>query len=212
MLAVMICAMASRSVAAAEGFLLGDSIGEGISMFAGIKGVARPSVSLRRSDLGPQFEKIPKGAVALLSLGINDAIDPLEHLRPSIERVIEKAEKTGEKFVWIGPPCVLKAWDLRAKAVDDYLRARLARTSIQYVSMRDPQICHPSMRTRDGEHFTPAGYRYLWQKIRMESAFGAEVEAPLRPTFVTASVMAAKPRVRKQAQAPVRRRYVRQDD
>jgi lysophospholipase L1-like esterase len=209
-LAVALGAMASDRAVAAEGIVLGDSIGEGISQINGIKSVARRSISLRRSDISPQLAQIPKGAVALLSLGANDAYDPVEHLRPAIERVIEKAEKTGEKFVWVGPPCVLTAWDQRFKAVDEYLRTRLAKTTIQYVSLRDPQICHPAMRTRDGAHFTAAGYRYLWQKIRLESTYGALVEAPpARPVLVTASVT-AKPHVRKQA--PPRRRYVRQYD
>jgi hypothetical protein len=132
----------------------------------------------------------------------------VEQLRSSIGGVIEKALRTGEKFVWIGPPCVLKSWDPRAKAVDDYLRQRLATTTIQYVSMRDPQICRPTLRTPDGAHFTSAGYHYLWQKIQTESTFGAEVEVPGRPTLVAADT-AAKAGTRKQAS---RRRYVRQDN
>src|ERR1700682_2415026 len=89
----------------------------------------------------PQFQHTPKGAVALMTLGLNDAAIPVQAMRKDIETVIEGAQKTGERIVWIGPPCVLKSWDKRAKEMDDYLRQRLASTAIQYVSLRDPQIC-----------------------------------------------------------------------
>jgi hypothetical protein len=171
---------------AAEAFFLGDSIAADTAETMGLKGAARQSVSLRRNAVAPQFAHIPKGAIAIMSLGLNDASDPVENMRKDIEMVIEGAEKTGEKFVWVGPPCVLKAWDHRAKAMDDYLRARLAKTAIQYVSLRDPQICHAGLRTGDGEHFTDRGYRYIWQKIQRDSSFGAEVEMPARAPFTYA--------------------------
>ena len=113
--------------------------------------------------------------------------------------MIEGARKTGERIVWVGPPCVLKSWDKRAKEMDDYLRQRLAATSIQYVSLRDPQICQPGMRSRDGEHFTDAGYRYVWQKIQRDSTFAATMELPKRATPAPAATK-AKARPKRQAQ------------
>jgi hypothetical protein len=44
------------------------------------------------------------------------------------------------------------------------------------------------MRSSDGEHFTDAGYRYVWQKIRRDSTFAAAVELPKRAPYVQASV------------------------
>ena len=145
-------------------------------------------MSLRRNAIAPQFQRIPKGAVALMTLGLNDAAIPVQAMRKDIEMVIEGAQKTGERIVWIGPPCVLKSWDKRAKEMDDYLRQRLATTGIQYVSLRDPQICKPGMRSSDGEHFTDAGYRYVWQKIQRDSTFAAAVELPKRVPFTHAAV------------------------
>lgn len=160
---------------AAEGYFLGDSIGDDTARTIGLRGAAKTSVHLRRAGVLPQFARLPKGAIALMSLGLNDAADPYQSLTGDIERVIAAAEKTGEKFVWIGPPCVLKGWDKRNAELDAYLAERLAKTSIQYVSLRDPEICRSGMRSRDGEHFTPAGYRYVWQKIQRDSTYAAEV-------------------------------------
>jgi hypothetical protein len=178
-------------VQAAEGFFIGDSIAAATAQTIGLRGAAHHSVSLRRNAIAPQFARVPKGAVALMTLGLNDAAIPVQAMRKDIEMVIEGAQKTGERAVWIGPPCVLKSWDKRAKEMDDYLRVRLATTSIQYVSLRDPQICKPGMRSSDGEHFTDAGYRYVWQKIQRDSTFAATVELPKRVPFTHAS---AEPR------------------
>jgi hypothetical protein len=184
----LLTAMAAHcAVLAADGFFIGDSIAADTAQTIGMRGVAHHSVSLRRNAIGPQFQRIPKGAVVLMTLGLNDAAIPVNAMRKDIEIVIDGALKTGERVVWIGPPCVLKSWDKRAREMDDYLRQRLARTSIQYVGLRDAQICQPAMRARDGEHFTDAGYRYVWEKIRRESSFAAEVEAPRRTTVVHAA-------------------------
>src|SRR5690606_25427777 len=126
----------------------------------------------------------------------NDAAIPVKGLRADIEWVIAGALKTGAKMVWIGPPCVLKRWDIRAREMDDYLRQRLASTMIQYVSLRDPQICQRAMRTGDGEHFTTAGYRYVWAKIQRDSAYAATIELPKRSAPVEAK---AKARPKRQA-------------
>ena len=194
---VVLLAMGGLSpLQAAEGFFIGDSIAAAAAQTIGMRGVARHSVSLRRNAIAPQFGRVPKGAVALMSLGLNDAAIPVQAMRKDIETVIEGAQRTGERIVWIGPPCVLKSWDRRAKEMDDYLRHRLATTSIQYVSLRDPQICRPAMRTSDGEHFTDAGYRYVWQKIQRDSTFAAEVELPKRVPFTHASAE-ARPRARR---------------
>lgn len=194
---------------ATEGYALGDSIAAAMAQTIGMKGAAHHSVSLRRNAVAPQFTQLPKGAIAIMSLGLNDAAIPVDAMRKDIEVVIEGVEKTGEKFIWVGPPCVLKSWDTRAKQMDDYLRQRLADTAIQYVSLRDPQICQRALRTSDGEHFTDAGYRYLWLKIQRDSSYAAEVEMgrqavaqaaidakpKTQPTaFVYASATKTKPR------------------
>ncbi|MFM9943117.1 MAG: hypothetical protein ACKVP7_26920 [Hyphomicrobiaceae bacterium] len=156
--------------------MLGDSIGMGIATTIGLKQVAKRSFSLRRGDIAAQLAALPAGAVGLMSLGLNDAADPVEHLSKSIERIIDTALRTERQLVWLGPPCVLKAWDKRAAELDAFLKQRLATTAIQYVSLRDDKICDAALRTRDGEHFTVPGYRYLWEKIRRDSPLAATIE------------------------------------
>ena len=179
--------MAALPARAAEGFVIGDSIAASFAQTLGIKSIATHSVSVRRNaprPIGPQFARLPKGAVTLMGLGINDAATPVKGLQKDIEWVIAGALATGGKIVWVGPPCVLKKWDNRAKEMDDYLRQRLASTSIQYVSLRDPQICQPAMRARDGEHFTAAGNRYVWEKIKRDSSYAATIVLA-KPATVT---------------------------
>lgn len=223
-IAAIFIALFARPALAAEGFFIGDSIGQDVAQTTGQRGVARPSVNLRTNDVINQMGRLPKGAIALMSIGLNNAADPVDWLRPSIERVIAAALATGEKFVWIGPPCVLKKWDKRAEQLDAFLRDRLAATSIQFVSLRDPQICQPKMRSSDGEHFTPNGYLYVWQKIQHDSSFAAAVEinkaiaharvedeaqSPAKAPSVASSAAKADPRPRKATRrvhesAPVR--------
>jgi len=185
--AAFMCAASASRCEAAEGFFIGDSIAAAAAQTIGMRGVAHHSVSLRRNAIAPQFERVPKDAVAIMSLGLNDAAIPVHAMRHDIEVVIEGALRTGARIVWVGPPCVLKSWDNRAKEMDDYLRRRLATTSIQYVSLRDAQICQPAMRTRDGEHFTDAGYRYVWRKVQRDSSYAAEVEPPKHLPVIHAS-------------------------
>lgn len=164
------------AVRATEAIVLGDSIGVGIATTIGFKHVAKRSFSLRRGDVASQLAQIPPDRIGLMSLGLNDAADPVEHLTKSIEKVIDAAGKVDRKLVWLGPPCVIgKKWDGRAEQLDQHLKQRLAQTTIQYVSLRDEKICSPGLRTRDGEHFTTEGYRYVWERIRRESAFAATI-------------------------------------
>lgn len=176
---------------AAEGYFIGDSIGQGIAQMTGLPGLAKPSVNLRRSEIADQLRRAPKGSVVLMSLGLNDAVDPVPALTPYIEKVIAAAEATGARVVWVGPPCVLKAWDEKAARLDEHLRTRLLASTIQYVSLRDADICQPAIRARDGEHFTPGGYRYVWEKIQRASSFASEVQipAPRTPGRVMAAAL-----------------------
>lgn len=175
-LSLLVMVATADKAAADQGFFIGDSIAAATAQTLGIGGVARHSVSLRRKTIQEHFQRIPKGAVALMSLGLNDAAIPVKAMHKDIEQVIAGAMATGERVVWIGPPCVMKKWDNRAAEMDAYLAARLATTTIQYVSLRDSQICQRTMRSSDGEHFTIAGYRYVWQKIQRDSKFAALVE------------------------------------
>jgi hypothetical protein len=142
----------------------------------GLKTIAKRSFSLRRGDVAAQVEKLPADHVGVMSLGLNDAADPVQHLAKSIEKVVDVLVSSGRRIVWVGPPCVLKAWDNRASELDQHLRQRLAGTAIEYVSLRDEAICAPRLRTRDGEHFTVEGYKYVWEKIRRDSKLAAGLQ------------------------------------
>ena len=176
LLAGLIVGSDAGEARAADAIVLGDSIGKGLAATVGLKTVAKISFSLRKGDIEGQLAVVPPDAVGLISLGLNDAGDPVSQLDKFIERMIEAMLRSGRKLVWLGPPCVLKKWDARAAEMDEHLRRRLATTAIQYVSLRDDRICAPKLRTGDGEHFTVEGYRYLWDKIRRDSTLAASVE------------------------------------
>jgi hypothetical protein len=180
--AAILLSLLAHPASAAQGFFLGDSIADDTAKTVGMPGAARTGEHLRRGAVIPQFTRLPKGSVALMSLGLNDAEDSYKGLIGDIERVITAAEATGEKFVWIGPPCVRKSWDNHNEQLDAYLSTRLAATRIQYVSLRDPKICGGGIRSGDGEHFTEAGYRYVWEKVKRDSAFAALVEPTAAPS------------------------------
>lgn len=178
-------AQSPREAAAAESaaVVVGDSIGVGIATAAGLPSRARISFSLRRSDLAAMLSQAPKGALVILSAGLNDAGDPLDQVSPSLDRAVATIGKSGRRVVWVGPPCVFSKLADRTKALDAHLRERLAGTGIEYVSLSDDWICRRENRTGDGVHFHHAGYLYLWDKIRRDA-----------PTAATITVAECQPR------------------
>ena len=131
----------SLPAAASEGVVLGDSIGLGIADAAGLKGFARVSLSLRKPNLEPDLAKVPLDGVVILSLGTNDAEDPVQQLDRFIEKVIDAAVASKRRIVWLGPPCLFQRRRDTAAEIDAYLKERLAKTPIQYVSLHDGWIC-----------------------------------------------------------------------
>lgn len=167
--------LAARPANAGEATVIGDSIGDDMAKTVGLRTVARTSFSVRRHDIRRQLEQVPAGHVVIVSAGLNDGAAPVAHLKPFLERAIGHLEASGHRVVWMGLPCVLKKWDAAAERIDAYLTERLGASAIQYVSLRDDTICSRAMRTGDGEHFKPKGYRYLWAKIRAEAPYAATV-------------------------------------
>jgi len=172
--------------------VVGDSLGLGLAQTIDLPRRAHLSVSMRRGDVSQQFRSLPPGAIAVLSLGVNDAADPVAHLRPGIERVIAAAESTGLRFVWIGPPCVFVRWDPQAALLDTYLRSRLATTRIQFVSLRDRRLCTREVRTSDGIHFTHAGYQTVWEIIRRDAPFAAGIDTRIAAPIQTPATAQAR--------------------
>lgn len=182
--------------AAASPAVIGDSLGVGVSMASGVKGHAANGVSIRGPRVIEQIKKLAPGTVAYMSLGTNDAVGSVKGLEKSIDAVIAAAERGRVKLVWLGPPCVNRAWDKNARDLDVMLRERLAAANVTYVSMRDSQLCSNELHARDGVHLTMKGYSYMWAKAQSAAAVRvASVESsPLPVAPAAARVVAAENR------------------
>jgi hypothetical protein len=155
--------------------ILGDSIGVGISMASGLPRLAHNSVSIRSADAINQVRRTPRDAVAFLSLGTNDAVGSIAGVTSPIDRIVDAARDANVSLVWIGPPCVLKSWNINVVKLDAVLQERLA-SRIPYVSIADPRICDPSLRARDGVHFTMRGYQMLWRRARAAASARIDID------------------------------------
>ncbi len=149
---------------AANGVVVGDSLGVGISMAGGLENHAKNSVTIRGTRAIEQLREVRPGSTVFMSLGTNDAVGPVKGIEKSIDNVVQAAKAARVKLIWLGPPCVTKAWDRNAAELDGILRERLKGSGVVYVSMRDQNICAPSVRSSDGVHFNMRGYRAMWAK------------------------------------------------
>lgn len=165
-------------VHAANEIVSGDSLGVGIAMASGFENRAANSVSIRAGSAVEQLRKIRPGSTVFMSLGTNDAVGSIKGLDKGIDRIVQTAKASRLKLIWIGPPCVNKAWDSRAVELDGILRARLTGSGITYVSMRDPSLCSPSVRASDGVHFNMEGYRSMWSKAAAASGYQVASVSP----------------------------------
>jgi hypothetical protein len=152
---------------AADVYILGDSIGEGVAMAAHVRGLARVSVHIRGRGPIDQIERTPKGATAILVLGSNDADGITSNLDKPIDNIVQAAAKRDIRLVWIGPHCVRRSWDHKARELDQYLSTALEARKVQYVSMRDPALCSGHLWERDGVHLKMLGYAFIWEKARV---------------------------------------------
>lgn len=162
-------AVPTAARAAPEAIVIGDSLGVGVSMASGLTRLARNSVAIRGGAVLDQIRQAAPGSVVFMSLGTNDAVGRIDGLDGDIGRIV--AASRDVKLVWIGPPCVLKSWDASAERLDGVLKARTRGTGVTYVSMRDPGMCAPGSRAKDGVHFTMAGYGMLWAKARVTAGY-----------------------------------------
>jgi hypothetical protein len=176
--------IASASAHAAEAIVLGDSIGAGVAAAARLPRLARPSVSLRGEEIFEQLRRAPRGATAVLALGANDAFDAPQSVGPKVDRILAAAERADLRLVWVGPPCVRKAWNRRAQALDERLRALLSGRAT-YVSVIEPRFCEARIKAPDGVHFTLRGYGLVWAKARAaaEAQSSAGASGLLRTTL-----------------------------
>ena len=138
--------------------------GAGRPKAAHAKGLAKISVHIRGRKALEQIAQTPPGSTAFLVLGTNDANGSIARLDKSIDDIVSAAEKKNITLVWMGPPCVRKSWDTRARELDVILREKLASTSVRYVSMRDDAMCSGAFHEPDGVHLKMKGYVHMWEK------------------------------------------------
>jgi hypothetical protein len=107
------------------------------------------------------------------------------------------------KLVWIGPPCVNKAWDKNAAELDGILRDALSGTGVTYVSMRDASLCSAALRGKDGVHFNMEGYRNMWSRTAAASGYQvASISTPLRRPITNGKKQQRKESVAEHAAGP----------
>jgi hypothetical protein len=197
--ALILCAPAAF---AAPGIILGDSLGVGVSMAAGVPRLAHNSVAIRSADALDQIKRTPQGTVAFISLGTNDAVGSITNVEPGIDRIIDAAKSSGVKLVWIGPPCVFKPWNANVEKLDAILKRKLSSGPVSYVSMADSAVCDRTIRAGDGVHFNMRGYAMLWGRAR--DAAGIAIDAKPHEFSSHAKVR----RVKHRRKAPYPRAYI----
>jgi len=130
--------------------------------------LAKIGIHIRGPKALAQIEQTPRGATVFIVLGTNDAEGSIKSIAKSIDDIVAAGHRKDLNMTWIGPPCVRKSWDTRARELDEILRNQLAGTAVKYVSMRDPRLCSGTFHEPDGIHLTMKGYHYMWDKVRAE--------------------------------------------
>jgi hypothetical protein len=163
-IAIVLLAASSVRVQAAEGEVIGDSLGVGVGWASKLPSHAKISVSIQSGAILEQLRQARRGDTVFMSLGTNDAVSGALNVKGKVESIVKTANELGVKLVWIGPPCVMKSWDVNSGKLDSILREQLAGTSVTYVGMRSEGLCDRSIRAPDGVHFSMEGYSRMWRK------------------------------------------------
>ena len=174
-LALLLCV--APSLAFAEDIrIIGDSIGEGLHLATNIPSPAnRFNVAIYTPFIFQQIKEMPRGATVFMSLGTNDAVGGARDVEARVKAIVAAADAQGIKLYWVGPPCVIKPWQVHSKKLDEILQSELEGTSVTYVSLQDPAFCDPSIHAGDGVHFSMAGYARLWHKAATVAGIPVEV-------------------------------------
>src|SRR5882672_1927603 len=168
------CVLAALATAhATTNIVIGDSLGEGLAEVSHLKSFAHISVHIRGSKALDQVRRAPESSTAFVVLGTNDAEGSITNLDKSIDDILDLAAKKRMKLVWIGPPCVHRPWDTRARELDKMLAAKLPPRGVTYVPMRDQAFCTGGLHEPDGVHLKTKGYAYMWDKAQRLAGFGA---------------------------------------
>jgi hypothetical protein len=158
--------VSSSAFAAADAYVVGDSIGDGIAIASGEQNLAHMGVHIRGPKALAQIARAPVGSKVFIFLGTNDAEGSINNIGKSVDDIVAAVTSRRLNAVWVGPHCVKKAWDSRGRELDAFLGSHLAGTGIKYVSMRDSRICSGVFHEPDGVHLTMKGYHYMWDIAR----------------------------------------------
>ena len=166
LISIAICGtLTSPASAADEIRVIGDSIGEGIHLATNYPSPAnRFNVAIYTPNIFQQIKEMPEGAKVFMSLGTNDAVGGLVDQKKRVEAIVAAAQAQKIQLYWLGPPCVLKPWEVSSRKLDEALAAQLAGTSVTYISLQESAFCEAALHAGDGVHFTMAGYSRMWQK------------------------------------------------
>jgi hypothetical protein len=193
------CVLAALATArATTGIVISDSLGVGFAEVSHLKNFARNSVHIRGPKALDQIRGAPQGWTAFVVLGTNDAEGSITNLDKSIDDILGAAAKKHMRVVWIGPPCVHRPWDTRARELDKMLATKLPPRGVTYVPMRASAFCAGGLHEPDGVHLKTKGYAYMWDKARRVAGLdttGSIMTAAAAPSKPAASRGAA-------AQAP----------
>jgi lysophospholipase L1-like esterase len=177
-----------------NGYVLGDSLGEGVADVSHLHKLAGISVHIRGPRALEQLAQTPPNATVFLVLGTNDANGTIAKLDRHIDNIVQAAEQKSITLIWLGPPCVRPYWDSRARDLDRMLQARFAGTSVNYVSMRDAELCSGAMQEPDGVHLKTKGYVHMWQKAAAAAGYQVAAAELPRPEKVAARIPLPAPR------------------
>jgi hypothetical protein len=184
------CVLAALATAhATTNIVIGDSLGEGLAEVSHLTSFAHISVHIRGPKALDQVRRAPENSTAFVVLGTNDAEGSITNLDKSIDDILDLAAKKHMKLVWIGPPCVHRPWDTRARDLDKMLAAKLPPRGVTYVPMRDQAFCTGGLHEPDGVHLKTKGYAYMWDKARRIAGLettGAITVAAAGPTALPA--------------------------
>ena len=158
--------LAAPPFAGAATYVLGDSIGDEVATTLHLNNLAQIGIHIRGPKALAQISRTPPGSTVFIFLGTNDAEGSIKNIDKSVDDIVAAADRKHLTVIWLGPHCVRKSWDTRARQLDEILRSHLAGTSVKYISMRDPQLCTGAFHEPDGIHLTMKGYRYMWAKVQ----------------------------------------------
>jgi lysophospholipase L1-like esterase len=205
--ALGLCCFSSAAPAQAAGYVLGDSLGLGVSQVSHLKNLSKISIHIRGSKMQAQIAQTPPGSTVFLVLGTNDANGSIARLDKSIDDIVQAFEKKRITVIWMGPPCVRQSWDTRSRELDAILQKRFENTSVRYVSMRDDVMCSGAFHERDGVHLKMKGYAHMWDKARAAAGFEMAAAVPALEVKRTAiSGSSVRPKKVERIPLPVPRR------